>query len=87
MNHQKQSSSMWWMIIGCIVLFVGLFFFRNQLPAQFLWPILIIGCLLMHVFMMRGHGTHTANHDKTLNTLEQKKKDDSQPGHHGGCCG
>lgn len=54
-----KSKHMWWMVVGCVAMFVGIYFVSlGQLSG--LGLLLLLACPLMHLFMMKG--MHGENH-------------------------
>ncbi|MEK7219172.1 MAG: hypothetical protein AAB687_00665 [Patescibacteria group bacterium] len=91
-NHDgKNSKSMMWMIIPCLILLGVLFFAGGKLSSGYLWPILIGVFVVAHVWMMfRGHGgrNDTDTEDKIGEgaTKQAEKKDGNSEHKGGGCC-
>lgn len=92
---------MWWMMIFCTLPLVILLLAGGKLfSAGYLWPILIVGFIGAHFWiMLKGHRSH--NHDDHEDTSEDKDTAPSQTSatqtvrdegkdhkskSHGGCC-
>ena len=71
-QHQAESKAFWGSrsSIGLIVLgSITLYFLLTEHRAHFVGAlpiILLLACLLMHVFMHGGHGGHGGGHDRQL---------------------
>lgn len=80
-NKDSGHSGMLWMMIPCLLLLGVLFLGGAKLPSSgSLWPFLIGGFVLLHVWMMfKGHG-----HGKSDATKE--KQDGSDEHKHSGSC-
>jgi nitrate reductase NapE component len=81
-NDNNFSSMMWMMLICCLVPVVILFFVGGKLSSTsngYLWPILIVGFMAVHLFFMRkGHGGcgnhQTQENQDSASSLENKSK-------------
>jgi len=75
---------MLWMLLGCALLFLFLFLAGNVVPVKILWPVLIGVCVVMHIWMMRRHGSHTQHGEQATKAGVDEQKENT--GHSGGCC-
>jgi hypothetical protein len=60
-NHNKEGGhkGMMWMMIPCLIFFGVLFLGGDKLSKGGLWPILIGGFMVAHIWVMfKGHGGH-----------------------------
>ncbi len=71
-----------WMMVMCLLPLAVLLFVGGQLSGGYVWPILIGGFVLVHVWMMsKGHRSHENDpKDKTNNadTIGNQKGRDSK---------
>lgn len=94
-NHDNKNNdgmrSMMWMMLPCLLLVVVLLLASGKLTSSgLLWPILIGGFVVLHVWMMfKGHGGHGKSDEvDALNqsaTTPEKQNANSEHKHGGSC--
>ena len=95
-DHEgKNNFSMLWMMLPCLLLVGFLLFSGGALSSsRYLWPILIGGMVVAHIWMMvRGHRAHDGDHvaDEEKNETDGGNGKDAHGAHddkkqHGSCC-
>ena len=89
-NHDgKNSKSMMWMMIPCLLLLAFIMFSGNGLGASKYLVFIMLGvCVVPHLWMMfkGGHGEHVDNNN-TENKIDdsQTKNENDKSKHSGGC--
>ncbi|SHF39987.1 Protein of unknown function [Modicisalibacter ilicicola DSM 19980] len=72
---QRPSKGRFWLIVGIALAAVVFLLWeehRVHLLGALPWVVLLAGCLLMHVFMHGGHGSHGSDDDHKATHKEDR---------------
>ncbi len=79
-NKDEGGKGMMWMMIPCLLLVGVLLLGSGKLSSGSLWPILIGGFVLLHVWVMfKGHGHRNSD------TTQEKQGENNEHKHSGSC--
>lgn len=90
-NHDNKNNdgmrSMMWMMLPCLLLVVVLLLASGKLTSSgFLWPILIGGFVVLHVWMMfKGHKGHDGSDNAEDQSATGKQNASNEHKHSGSC--
>ena len=88
-NHDgKNSKSMMWMMLPCLLLVAVVFLGGGKLASSnYLWLIMLGVCVVPHLWMMfkGGHGGHSDDNTENKTNNTQIKNDNDKSKHSDGC--